>query len=33
LAYDRLSPLEQGVRVVIDSTMRIDCDRPRQVFA
>src|SRR5215467_14231706 len=33
LAYDSLSPLEQGVRVVIDSTMRIDCDRPRQVFA
>jgi len=33
LAYDSLSPLEQGVRVVIDSTMHIDCDRPRQVFA
>ena len=33
LAYDSLSPLEQGFRVVIDSTMRIDCDRPRQVFA
>src|SRR6478672_3900793 len=33
LAYDSLSPLEQGVRVVIDSTLRIDCDRPRQVFA
>jgi hypothetical protein len=33
LAYDSLSPLEQGVRVVIDSTMRINCDRPRQVFA
>ena len=27
LAFDRLSPLEQGVRVVIDSAMRIDCDR------
>jgi hypothetical protein len=24
LAYDSLSPLEQGVRVVIDSAMRID---------
>ena len=24
LAYDRLSPFEQGVRVVIDSAMRID---------
>ena len=33
LAYDSLSPLERGVRVVIDSTMRIDCDRPRQAFA
>jgi hypothetical protein len=33
LAYDSLSPLERGVRVVIDSTMRIDCDRPQQVFA
>jgi hypothetical protein len=33
LAYDSLSPLEQGVRVVIDSAIRIDCDRPRQVFA
>jgi hypothetical protein len=33
LAYDSLSPLEQGVRVVVDSTMRIDCDRPRQAFA
>jgi len=33
LDYDSLSPLEQGVRVVIDITMRIDCDRPRQVFA
>jgi hypothetical protein len=32
LAYDRLSPLEQGIRLVTDSAMRIDCDRPRQVF-
>ena len=31
LAFDSLSPLEQGVRVVIDSAMRIGCDR--QVFA
>jgi hypothetical protein len=28
LAFDSLSPLEQGVRIVIDSAMRIDCDRP-----
>jgi hypothetical protein len=27
LAFDSLSPLDQGVRVVIDSAMRIDCDR------
>jgi hypothetical protein len=33
LAYDSLSPFEQGVRVVVDSTMRIDCNQPRQVFA
>jgi hypothetical protein len=32
LSYDSLSPLEQGVRVVLDSAMRIDCNRPRQVF-
>jgi hypothetical protein len=30
LAFDSLSPLDRGVRVVIDSTMRIDCER--QVF-
>jgi hypothetical protein len=30
LAYDRLSPLDRGVRVVIDGAMRIDCER--QVF-
>src|SRR5215469_15324794 len=27
LAYDGLSPFEQGVRVVVDSTMRIDCNQ------
>jgi hypothetical protein len=27
LAFDSLSPLDQGVCVVIDSAMRIDCDR------
>jgi hypothetical protein len=32
LAYDRLSPLDRGVRAVIDSAMRIGYDRPRQVF-
>jgi hypothetical protein len=32
LAYDSLPPLDRGVRVVIDSAMRIDCDRPRQDF-
>jgi hypothetical protein len=31
LAFDRLSPLDRGVRAVIDSAMRIDCER--QVFA
>jgi hypothetical protein len=30
LALGSLSPLDRGVRVVIDSTMRIDCER--QVF-
>jgi hypothetical protein len=31
LALDSLPPLDQGFRVVIDSAMRIDCNR--QVFA
>ena len=30
LAFDSLSPLEQGLRVVIDSAMRIDCDPARK---
>jgi hypothetical protein len=30
LAFGSLSPLDRGVRVVIDGTMRIDCQR--QVF-
>ena len=30
LAFDSLSPLEQGLRVVIDSAMRIDCDPVRK---
>ncbi len=33
LAFDSLSPLEQGLRVVIDTAMRIDCYPARDASA